>query len=41
LFERMTNLSRGLSKNDDQDDDDDGTAAGLNIPRFLDRQSNN
>jgi cell division protein FtsZ len=40
LFERMTNLSRGLSKNDDQDDDD-GAAAGLNIPRFLDRQSNN
>jgi cell division protein FtsZ len=41
LFERMTNLSRGLSRNDDQDDDADSAAAGLNIPRFLDRQSNN
>jgi cell division protein FtsZ len=41
LFERMTNLSRGLSKDDDKDDDDDGAASGLNIPRFLDRQSNN
>ncbi len=41
LFERMTNLSRGLSRNDDQDDDTDDAAAGLNIPRFLDRQSNN
>jgi cell division protein FtsZ len=42
LFERMTNLSRGLSRSDDDDDDDDnGSAPGLNIPRFLDRQSNN
>jgi cell division protein FtsZ len=41
LFERMTNLSRGLSKNDDPDDDNDSAAVGLNIPRFLDRQSNN
>jgi cell division protein FtsZ len=41
LFERMTNLSRGLSRNDDKDDDDDGASPGLNIPRFLDRQSNN
>jgi cell division protein FtsZ len=42
LFERMTNLSRGLSRNDDEDGEaeEDG-AAGLNIPRFLDRQSNN
>ena len=40
LFERMTNLSRGLSRDDDEDDTD-GPAAGLNIPRFLDRQSNN
>jgi cell division protein FtsZ len=40
LFERMTNLSRGLSRND-EDDDDDNASAGLNIPRFLDRQSNN
>ncbi len=40
LFERMTNLSRGLGRNDDEDDDDKG-GPGLNIPRFLDRQSNN
>jgi cell division protein FtsZ len=40
LFERMTNLSRGLSRDDDEDDNDGGSA-GLNIPRFLDRQSNN
>ena len=40
LFERMTNLSRGLGRNDDDDDDDKG-GPGLNIPRFLDRQSNN
>ena len=45
LFERMSNLSRGLSRSDDEDekpkDPDDGTPGGLNIPRFLDRQSNN
>ncbi len=44
LFERMSNLSRGLSRSDDDDDPkdkDDGTPGGLNIPRFLDRQSNN
>lgn len=43
LFERMSNLSRGLSRSDeDEDNDKDGGAAGgLNIPRFLDRQSNN
>jgi cell division protein FtsZ len=40
LFERMTNLSRGLGRNEDEDDDDKG-GPGLNIPRFLDRQSNN
>ncbi len=39
LFERMSNLSRGLTGRDDDDKDDDGP--GLNIPRFLDRQSNN
>ena len=39
LFERMTNLSRGLSREDEDDDDKD--APGINIPRFLDRQSNN
>jgi cell division protein FtsZ len=42
LFERMSNLSRGLTRSDDDDDDKDGgSAGGLNIPRFLDRQSNN
>jgi cell division protein FtsZ len=40
LFERMTSLSRGLSKSDDQEEDD-AASPGLNIPRFLDRQSNN
>ena len=40
LFERMTNLSRGLSRNEEEDDDNDASP-GLNIPRFLDRQSNN
>ncbi len=39
LFERMSNLSRGLSGREDEDKDDDGP--GINIPRFLDRQSNN
>jgi cell division protein FtsZ len=45
LFERMSNLSRGLSRNEEDsnepDDDDSGGPSGLNIPRFLDRQSNN
>lgn len=44
LFERMSNLSRGLSRSDDDDDvkdKDDAGTGGLNIPRFLDRQSNN
>ncbi len=43
LFERMSNLSRGLTRSDEEEDAAkvDGTAGGLNIPRFLDRQSNN
>ena len=41
LFERMTNLSRGLSRSEEEDGDDDASSPGLNIPRFLDRQSNN
>ncbi len=45
LFERMSNLSRGLSRSDDDEDEakakDEGASGGLNIPRFLDRQSNN
>jgi cell division protein FtsZ len=39
LFERMSNLSRGLTGRDEDDKDDD--TPGINIPRFLDRQSNN
>jgi cell division protein FtsZ len=46
LFERMSNLSRGLGRSDEDgdskgDDKDGGSSGGLNIPRFLDRQSNN
>ena len=45
LFERMSNLSRGLSRSDEDDGDGNdkggGSPGGLNIPRFLDRQSNN
>jgi cell division protein FtsZ len=43
LFERMSSLSRGLSRNDEEQSEgesDDGGSGGLNIPRFLDRQSN-
>jgi cell division protein FtsZ len=44
LFERMSNLSRGLSKSTDDEEkseEDEEGASRLNIPRFLDRQSNN
>jgi cell division protein FtsZ len=44
LFERMSNLSRGLTRSDEDDkngDDDNDSPNRLNIPRFLDRQSNN
>jgi cell division protein FtsZ len=43
LFERMSSLSRGLSRNEEEKQDEDGDdsgSGGLNIPRFLDRQSN-
>ena len=45
LFERMSNLSRGLTRGADdeetpEDEEKDGSASRLNIPRFLDRQSN-
>lgn len=44
LFERMSNLSRGISRDKEEapieDETTDGSD-GLNIPRFLDRQSNN
>jgi cell division protein FtsZ len=42
LFERMSNLSRGLTRSDDDEPDakDGDASGGLNIPRFLDRQGN-
>jgi cell division protein FtsZ len=40
LFERMSNLSRGLSRSEDDDDKDAGGASSSGIPRFLDRQNN-
>lgn len=40
LFERMSNLSRGLSRSDDEDDKSRDDASGVNVPRFLDRQNN-
>ncbi len=44
LFERMSNLSRGLSRTPEEEaaeEEEDTSASRLNIPRFLDRQSNN
>jgi cell division protein FtsZ len=40
LFERMSNLSRGLSRSDDEDDKGRDGASSVNVPRFLDRQNN-
>ena len=41
LFERMSNLTRGASKGDDDEDgDDDKSRDPLDIPRFLNRQNN-
>ncbi len=40
LFERMSNLSRGLTRGGDENEGEAGDD-GVNIPRFLDRQSNN
>lgn len=40
LFERMSNLSRGLTRSDDDDDKGSGGASSTGIPRFLDRQNN-
>ena len=41
LFERMSNLTRGGSKNDEADDgEDDKSSDPLDIPRFLNRQNN-
>jgi cell division protein FtsZ len=39
LFERMSNLSRGLTRAGDEAEEEKDD--GVNIPRFLDRQSNN
>lgn len=44
LFERMSNLSRGMNREKEDaapEEKSDDSAEGLNIPRFLDRQSNN
>jgi cell division protein FtsZ len=41
LFERMSNLSRGLTSSDDEDEEKEESPSRLNIPRFLDRQGNN
>jgi cell division protein FtsZ len=41
LFERMSNLSRGLTSSDDEDAEKEESPSRLNIPRFLDRQGNN
>ncbi|WP_422344280.1 cell division protein FtsZ [Parasphingorhabdus sp.] len=41
LFERMSNLTRGGNKADDEsEDDDEGSRDPLDIPRFLNRQNN-
>lgn len=41
LFERMSNLTRGSSKADDENEEDDGESKDpLDIPRFLNRQNN-
>ena len=40
LFERMSNLSRGLSRSDDVDDKGRDGESSVNVPRFLDRQNN-
>jgi len=41
LFERMSNLTRGGSKSDEDDDgEDDKSRDPLDIPRFLNRQNN-
>ncbi len=45
LFERMSNLSRGIGRDKEETGDNveavDENTDNLNIPRFLDRQSNN
>ncbi|WP_187335830.1 cell division protein FtsZ [Novosphingopyxis iocasae] len=40
LFERMSNLSRGLGKEEDSQESDGDDGDPLNIPRFLGRQNN-
>ncbi|MEP2989548.1 MAG: cell division protein FtsZ [Parasphingorhabdus sp.] len=41
LFERMSNLTRGSGKSDEEDDDVEETSKDpLDIPRFLNRQNN-
>ena len=40
LFERMSSLSRGSARSEEEEADDSGDAPPLNIPRFLGRQNN-
>ncbi len=40
LFERMSNLSRGLSRSDGDDAKESESPSPINMPRFLDRQNN-
>ncbi|WP_017670100.1 cell division protein FtsZ [Blastomonas sp. AAP53] len=40
LFERMSSLSRGGARSEEEDGDDSTDAPPLNIPRFLGRQNN-
>ena len=40
LFERMSSLSRGGARSEDEEGDDSADAPPLNIPRFLGRQNN-
>ncbi|WAC23506.1 cell division protein FtsZ [Blastomonas sp. SL216] len=40
LFERMSSLSRGGARSEDEGEDDSADAPPLNIPRFLGRQNN-
>src|SRR3546814_10216048 len=39
LFERMSNLSRGNARTTPNDEEDNSGKSGLDIPRFLNRRS--
>ncbi|MGD9812680.1 MAG: cell division protein FtsZ [Sphingobium sp.] len=40
LFERMSGLSRGLSRSNDSEDDEEESSTVTNFPQFLNRQGN-